>query len=255
MKNELQIDLVEIVGSIKSIRLLEEQGCTSEVRQLVTDEGSYLLKSSFKEKYREWVRDEANKLQVLYHHNMPVPTFLGLIDNEDATHLIMSFERGITLTTALRYASSQSERNSLIQSFGEFLHHFHEGEPIKSLIPKGDWLQEQLTQGKRYVVNGQTDATMELLEKLVLKKPEVVKQTMIHGDCTTDNVMVVDGKAKLFIDVGGVSVGDPRYDESLAIRKFIDKPEDMNSFYEGYARYKVSKEEYQYFEEGLYKFF
>ena len=78
---------------------------------------------------------------------------------------------------------------------------------------------------------------------------------MIHGDCTTDNVFVMDGEIKLFIDVAGMTIGDPRYDVSLAIRKFVDNPELLNAFYEGYTRYRVSKDEFQYFDEGLYEFF
>ena len=56
---------------------------------------------------------------------------------------------------------------------------------------------------------------------------------MIHGDCTTDNVLVLDGEVKLFIDVSGMTVGDPRYDVSLAISNFIDLPELLEFFYEG----------------------
>ncbi|EIM06311.1 hypothetical protein A1A1_12132 [Planococcus antarcticus DSM 14505] len=37
---------------------------------------------------------------------------------------------------------------------------------------------------------------------------------MIHGDFTTDNAFVKDVEVKLFIDVDGMSIGDPRYDVS-----------------------------------------
>lgn len=82
-----------------------------------------------------------------------------------------------------------------------------------------------------------------------------MKQTMIHGDCTTDNVLVMNGKVKMFIDVAGMTVGDPRYDEALAVGRFMKNPELLDAFYEGYNRYKINKEEYQYFDEGLYTFF
>jgi len=75
---------------------------------------------------------------------------------------------------------------------------------------------------------------------------------MIHGDCTTDNVLVVNGKVQILIDVSGLTVGDPRYDESLAISNFIDNLDYLNAFYEGYKRYKVSREEFEYFDHGLY---
>jgi aminoglycoside phosphotransferase (APT) family kinase protein len=82
-----------------------------------------------------------------------------------------------------------------------------------------------------------------------------VQQTIIHGDCTTDNVLVFDGKVELFIDVSGMTVGDPRYDESLAIRRFLNNEEYINAFYQGYQRYRVSKNEFCYFDQGLYEFF
>lgn len=256
MQAELMAKVEGIIGKILSVDVLEDQGCTSEVRRLFTEDTTYLLKSSYKEKYREWVREEANKLECLNRHpEVPVPTYCGLIDEEDSTHLVMSFERGITLTSALKYASSQAERSDLIQSFGKFLQQFHERLPVSSIDHKRDWLQEQLLKAKDYVLNNQTDGTLELLDELTSNKPKSIKQTMIHGDCTTDNVLVQDGEVQLFIDIGGMSVGDPRYDEALAIRKFINSPEDMDAFYRGYTRYKVSRSEYAYFEEGLYEFF
>jgi hypothetical protein len=59
----------------------------------------------------------------------------------------------------------------------------------------------------------------------------------------------------VFIDVAGMTFGDPRYDEALAIRKFLDHPDYMEAFYQGYTRHRITKEEYEYFEEGLYMFF
>jgi aminoglycoside 3'-phosphotransferase-2 len=112
-----------------------------------------------------------------------------------------------------------------------------------------------LVKAKGYVDRGETNDSLELLEKIQSNKPIPVQQTMIHGDCTTDNVLVVHGEVRLFIDVSGMTVGDPRYDESLAIRSFISNEEYTKSFYEGYKRYTVSREEFEYYDEGLYEFF
>lgn len=102
---------------------------------------------------------------------------------------------------------------------------------------------------------GVAEGGMALLESLILRKPAPVPASMIHGDCTTDNVLVTDGEVYLFIDVAGMTVGDPRYDESLATRRFRNDPELLDAFYEGYTRYRVTEEERQYFHEGLYAFF
>ncbi|WP_064092175.1 phosphotransferase [Rossellomorea aquimaris] len=255
MNDKLKTKIQEVIGEVYSVTFLDEQGCTSEVRKLNTGKGLYLLKSSFKEKYRPWLESEAQLLEKLNHKGMAVPHYYGFIKEKDSSHLLMSFEKGMTLTAALKAATSLSEKKTLIRSFGEFLHDFHEMNPLDSFEKKDDWLDDQLDKAKNYVENGQADGTIQLLEKLMSHKPLPVKQTMIHGDCTIDNVLVVDGKVKLFIDVAGMTVGDPRYDESLAIRKFLNNPEYINSFYEGYKRYKVTNAEFQYFNEGLYEFF
>ncbi|MNW19832.1 hypothetical protein D3C71_2199820 [compost metagenome] len=63
-----------------------------------------------------------------------------------------------------------------------------------------------------------------------------------------------DGEVQMFINVSGMTVGYPRYDETLAIRRFHDEPVYIRTFYESYIHYKVPKEEIEYFK-GLYEFF
>ncbi|MEH7333597.1 aminoglycoside phosphotransferase family protein [Neobacillus drentensis] len=256
MAYNIQNEIEKIIGEIHSFDLLEEQGCTSEVRRLVTINGCYLLKSAYNERYRTWLKAEAQVLERLTHEReIPVPAYYGYIEKMDSSHLIMSFEEGITLTAALESGLSNSDKKALVKSFGQFLHHFHEMRPIEALQRENDWLEEQFLKAQNYIENGQTEGSLELLNKLKSQKPLPVQQTIIHGDCTTDNVLVIDGKVELFIDVSGMTVGDPRYDESLAISPFVDNPEYLHAFYEGYTRYKVSKEEFLYFNEGLYEFF
>ena len=256
MNHRLQEKIEEVIGSIHKINVLDEQGWTSEVRRIFTGGSSYLLKSSYKEKYRTWLNAEAQVLKKLNKKTViSVPEYYGFIEEKDSDHLIMSFEDGMSLTEALTNATSPTERKSLIRSFGQFLHQFHEKEPLEILKGEGDWLEGQLIKAQNYVENGQTGGSLKLLDHLKTKKPTLVKQTMIHGDCTTDNVFVIDGEVQLFIDVAGMTVGDPRYDESLAIRKFMNNPEFLTGFYEGYTRYRVTKEEFHYFDKGLYEFF
>lgn len=256
MNDRLKGKIEEIIGKINTVDVLDEQGWTSKVRRIVTAKGSYLLKSAFKEKYRKWLKEEAKVLEKInLEKQIPVPDYYGFIEEKDSSNLIMSFENGTTLTTALRKAKSLSERKSLIKSFGQFLHQFHEKKPIRILEHEIDWLERQLVKAQYYIENGQTEGNKELLNQLIARKPFPVQQTMIHGDCTTDNVFVENGKVNLFIDIAGMTEGDPRYDISLAIRDFVDNPELLHAFYEGYTRYKVSSEEFQYFNEGLYEFF
>lgn len=255
MFNSLQKKIEEVIGEIHSVNKLDEQGCTSEVRRMITENGSYLIKSAFKDKYRTWLREEAQVLAKLKQKNwIPVPTYYDFIEEKDSCHLIMSFENGITLTAALNEAPPL-EKKQLVKNFGQFLHQLHEKKLIDSFRRNHDWLERQLKKAQTYVDSGQTEGSFDLLKRLKTDKPMPIQQTMIHGDCTTDNVLVMDGKVQLFIDVAGMTVGDPRYDISLATRKFVDQPEYLEAFYQGYTRYKLSKDEFQYFNDGLYEFF
>ncbi|MCM3666119.1 phosphotransferase [Mesobacillus subterraneus] len=245
--------LQDIVGELITLEKLPEQGWTSEVSRIVTKNGTYLIKSAFKEKYRDWLRAEAKVLMSLADgREIPVPAYKGFIEEDETSHLIMSFEKGITLTAALREAMHLSDKERLVRSFGCFIQKLHEQEPVSNR--EGDWLDTQLNKAQLYAEKGQSEGSLELLEQLKSCNPQVVKQTMIHGDYTTDNVLVIDGEVQMFIDVAGMTVGDPRYDEALAIRKFRHHPELLAAFYKGYTRYRVSQEEIQYFE-GLYEFF
>jgi aminoglycoside phosphotransferase (APT) family kinase protein len=244
----------DILDGKREIVKLPEQGYTSEVCKVVTENGQYILKSATKEKYREWLKTEAEVLKMLsLQKAIPVPRYYGFLENEDASRLLMSFENGISLTAALKAAGTLKEKQRLVRSFGRFICALHEQEPV--FKTEVDWLETQLIRARLYAESGQADGSLTLLEQLEKDKPQKIEQTMIHGDCTTDNVMVVDGEVRLFIDVAGMTVGDPRYDEALAIRKFKDNPELLSSFYDGYTRYQVSDQEYCYFEEGLYEFF
>lgn len=256
MSTLLRKKIEAIVGEVKGISLLDYQGCTSEVRKLVTDSETYLIKSSFSERYRNWLKQEALVLRNLKNkHIIPVPKYYGYIEEVKNSHLIMSFEKGIPLTMALENSNSIGEKRLLIKSFGQLLQQLHESKIISSLITSENWLDYQLIRAESYLNSGDTDGTQELLNKLKTSIPNSVKQTIIHGDCTTDNVLVIDGKVQIFIDVSGMTVGDPRYDESLAIRNIKNNEEFINAFYSGYTRYKVSNDEFLFFDKGLYEFF
>lgn len=246
----------EIIGKTKKLVMLADQGCTSKVQKIITTNDCYLLKSSSEEKYKEWLKTEAKVLKKLNsQRNIVVPKYYGFFEDKFSCHLVMSFEEGITLTSALKQAKNISEKKLLIRSFGYFLQQLHEISEMGLLDHNVDWLENQLDKAASYVEHGQTEGSLQLLEKLRENKPLPVKQTVIHGDCTTDNVLVVNGEVRLFIDVAGMTIGDPRYDESLAIRSFENNEGYKEAFYEGYKRYKVSKEEFQYFNQGLYEFF
>ncbi|OBR62541.1 amino acid transporter [Paenibacillus oryzae] len=255
MNHSLKQQIEQIVGRMAEVIILDEQGCTSEVSRIMTTEGSFILKSVTKEKYRSWLMNEAKVLKDMGRQkSIPLPKYIGFFEDKHSSHLLMSYEPGSTLTAAIHKAESESEKLVLIRSFGQFLNRFHMKEVSAVVQNDGDWLKRQLSTAREYVEGGLTSGSPQLLRFLECNKPDPVLQTIVHGDCTTDNVLVLDGKAHMFIDVSGMTIGDPRYDETLAISHFHDNPAFLHAFYEGYTRYKVSREEVSYFE-GLYEFF
>lgn len=254
---EIPLEQLEnIIGLHPSISPLAEQGSTSTVYQVVTKTGTYILKSAIKEKYREWLQTEASVLKKLIGQEfIPVPYYHGFFKGQSSSHLIMSYEQGITLTAALNHAKTDTVKHALIQSFGEFLHKLHTTKIMEPFHHSNEWLSERLLKAEYYVKKRWTEGSNELLALLKNNKPMPIKQTIIHGDCTTDNVLVVNGTVTKFIDIAGMTVGDPRYDEALAIRGFVHDKKLKEAFYAGYKHYKITMDEFRYFDEGLYEFF
>ncbi|AJD89721.1 hypothetical protein JMA_04040 [Jeotgalibacillus malaysiensis] len=242
-------------GEIDQIDLIDDQGWTSTVHKISAEHGLFILKSSFKEKYREWLKTEAGLLEKLKNQNeIPVPGYINYIEENVQNHLLMTYEKGVTLTKALRDAGSHDEKRQLMKSFGELLKRLHETQSAH-FNWNINWLEGELQRAERYLEAGECDGDRALLEKLKANPLPETTQTVIHGDCTTDNVMVADGKVSLFIDVAGMTVGDPRYDVALALRKVMADSELTEAFYEGYGRFRLNSKEFNYFENGLYEFF
>ena len=254
MNQQLNRDIERLIGPIHKTIRLAEQGCTSEVSQVMTDKGSFLLKSSFQAKYREWLKTEADVLERLRGTEVPVPQYHGFMEYKDSSHLLMSFEDGVSLSVRLRNARPDDERKSLIKAFGSFLLDLHQMN-VPSLDSSPVWLDQQLAKAEIYARRGEADGSLELLQKLRKNQPAPVRQTIIHGDCTTDNILVLDNGGLIWIDVAGMAIGDPRYDECLAIGSLKGNAEYIEAFYEGYTRYRVSEDEFTYFNNGLYEFF
>jgi aminoglycoside phosphotransferase (APT) family kinase protein len=90
-----------------------------------------------------------------------------------------------------------------------------------------------LKQAEINLHQNKVDGTMELLKKLKENKPKEIKQTLIHGDFTIDNVLVHKRKIVGIIDWNQGAFGDPRYDVSLSIRpkpRAFESEIDVNIF-------------------------
>lgn len=234
---------------------LTHQGCTSTVYEVFGLEQPSILKICQDPRYMDWLTKEAQVLEQLKDKNISVPKLIKVFKQNDEVALLMTKLKGNTLTEALQLCQTDEEKLAYIKSFGKFLHVFHEQRNVFP-NPPVNWLDQQLQLAKTYVTQGVCDGNEALWQEINNNRPSQITQTMIHGDCTTDNVMVWNERGRCmyaFIDVAFMTVGDPRYDLALAIRKFNEI--ERNAFYDGYKRYRLTENEFDYFKNGLYEFF
>ena len=253
MKCVIRQRIEQQVGLIYSIHPVAVQGGTAVVYYVKTLDGTYILKQASLPRYREWLAQEATVMQTFKSKHIIIPTYIDYMEDEQQDYLLMSYIAGETLTTALANAS-ELQRLELIRAFGRFLRQLHTRE-TSSTHSSQDWLDKQLLQADHYIKQGWTNGSRELLNALSTKQPEPVPATWIHGDCTTDNLLVRDNEIVAFIDVAGMTVGDPRYDEALATRSFRKDIQMLDAFYSGYGFSPISEETFQYFDDGLYEFY
>ncbi|KNH35924.1 aminoglycoside phosphotransferase family protein [Exiguobacterium acetylicum] len=252
MTEATRVRIEQLTGDIEYIEQLGEQGGTSTVYRVETKTGKYLLKTATKARYQEWLAEEAIVLEEWMQREPGfLPEYVGFLKTEQQSHLLMQWRDGITLTTALRQATSE-RRIQLWKAFGTYLFHFHQRATGGT---SQEWLTERIVTAERYVTSVWTSGTMDLLKQLKSSCPEPITASWIHGDCTTDNLLVAtDGKLS-FIDVGAMRPGDRRYDIALAISPIINDPVALDAFYEGYRFERLTTREFDYYEHGLYSFF
>lgn len=251
-----EVDVIKHIGEIQDIYKLPFQGWTAEVYQITNKHQHYLLKIASKKNYRLWLKQEAEAMKRYQDRKgFSIPKYYQFWEDSQHSYLLMSFINGVPLRIALERAKSEKEKQQLLVSFGLFLNQFHSIPVENPQLSTEQWLNDELQKALQSVQNNECDGTMELWEHIQRHRPSSNTPTFIHGDCTIDNVLVVNGEVAYFIDIAGMTTGDPRYDEALAIRKMIHHPRDLASFYEGYNRKPMTTLEFTYFNHGLYEFF
>lgn len=245
-----------IIGNIQNFSYPTRQGATSEVVFLHTVQGNYVCKRSSLPQYKSWLLEEAKVMKELNTNtSLPIPTFYDYMEDQGNSYLLMSMEEGVPLREALLAVKTNEEQVKLIHSFGAKLKKLHETPLPPEWQHRKSWLDIQLIKAAYNLQHFEVDGNPQLLDSLLKHKPRAIPQMLIHGDFTIDNVLVTDNTVETFIDLSGVAYGDPRYDVALAIRSFIYDKSLLNAFYNGYTLFRLSKEEFDYFDGGLYEFF
>ncbi|MCJ8008425.1 phosphotransferase family protein [Lederbergia wuyishanensis] len=258
-EQEIPINLLNIIGKIDKMTF-PEQGCTSNVGIVKGENGVFVLKRSKGARYAGWLEREAFILKSLSETNLPIPVIHAFEKNSalNESWILMNFIQGETMGEALQKEKDRAKKRNLIYQFGKVLKEIHSTTcPEKIYQPDTIWLDKIFDKAEIELQIYDLDGTPELLEQLRKEKPKNIKQTLIHGDFTVDNVLVHDGKIAAVIDWSGGAYGDPRLDVALAIQPeetFFTSEEDRMVFFEGYGETILNEKEYEYFANGVYEF-
>ncbi|MDX9954504.1 MAG: phosphotransferase [Anaerolineae bacterium] len=252
---EIPITIREWLGEITRL-IAPTQGCTSHLEVIEAERGIFVLKQSEEPLFARWLAQEWQVLQWLAQTALPVPHPRVFVEDAGAVWLLMDFLPGEPLTEVL-LRTSVGTRAPLMFSFGATLASIHATpSPPGMLVQTAtEWLDTALETGAMHLRDFRAlyaDPQLpDLLARLRRERPVPVPAALIHGDFTTDNVLVVEGRITGIIDWSGGAVGDPRYDLALAFDVDQDEvalaAEETVAFYAGYGRVPLSKLEQQYF--------
>ncbi|MEC0197263.1 phosphotransferase [Paenibacillus taichungensis] len=255
---DLPIEIIEQIGKVQRITF-PRQGHTSIVAILDTPDKKYVIKKTENDLYNEWLSEEYKVLQSLYHTGLPVPRAHSYHVENKSRWLLMDYIDGISLREFLSKEPDLKDKEKAIFNFGLCLKKIHECScPIELLKNDNPWLDTMLNKAEYNLTHFAVDGTEELLKRLKEVRPKPIDNTLIHGDFTIDNVLVNEGNIVGVIDWSGATNGDPRYDVALAIRpkyNAFDNNRDKEIFFNAYGKLRITDEEYNYFEDGVYSFF
>ncbi|CAI6086999.1 phosphotransferase family protein [Cohnella sp. JJ-181] len=257
--DEVPNEIIDHLGTIIDIRF-PRQGHTSDVGIVEGAKGRFVLKRAKGEQYCSWLSNEVRVLKQLNNTPLPVPEVYRFVEQteEKQSWVLSEFFEGETLREALPKEKNKKKKEEMIFSFGVVLAQIHSTPCPKGMVWDSVWLEEMLRRAEFNLKHYSVDGTPDLLKEIKANKPSPVKNTLIHGDFTIDNVIFHNGKVTSVIDWSGGAFGDPRYDLSLAIRpkpNAIETNSEIEVFFEGYGKKRLDEQEYKYFENGLYAFF
>jgi aminoglycoside phosphotransferase len=234
------------------------QGMTSEVA-FVDGEPQCVIKRCRDPIYLEWLSREHRVLRALADSALPVPRALGYTEadkNEQRREawLVMSRLDGRPLWNAMLHASSE-RRGHLLQRLGKLLKQLHTTPVPISLRSNSSWIDRMLAEARENLT--WCDGTSELLADLHHRRPEPVREVLIHGDLALDNVLLAADDAMSLIDWSGGAQGDPRCDIGLALSTEPEiklRESELAAFFEGYGGAPLDRATRRWFQD-LYEFF
>lgn len=256
-RQDIPLAFRNIIGDVRSVHI-PKQGHTSEVMIIETTKGDFVIKKTNHPLFNTWLKQEYDVLTQLESCTLPIPKPFRFHEEEDQCWLLMSRIPGVSLRDYLRCEHDPANRKRIIRQFGETLRAIHTTQCPEGFKKGEPWIIAKLNEAEYNLDHYEVDGNRELLDQLKANIPASVPNTFIHGDFTIDNVLVHGAKIVGVIDWGSAAFGDPRYDLSLAIRPkpsaFETETEQM-WFMEAYGLVTLTRDEYEYFANGLYAFF
>lgn len=257
--HEIPHEIIDNLGTVKDIKF-PRQGHTSDIGIIESTTGLFVIKRTKGEQFCSWLSQEVHVLNALRNTKLPVPTVYQTVEQKNGNQnwALLQYFEGETLRHSLYNETNTDKKHEMIFNFGVILSNIHSTPCPNELIGDSVWLDEMLRRAEFNLHHYSVDGTPDLLEFIRNNKPLPIRNTLIHGDFTIDNVLVRGGKITTIIDWSGGGFGDPRYDVALAIRP---KPNafkiesEIDIFFEGYGTKILDDQEYTYFKDGLNEFF
>ena len=239
------------------------QGYTSNIAIVGCERGTSVVKHSPGEQFSNWLAQEYRVLQALKNVSLPLPQpyhhMQRYLSGVQEAWLVMDYLPGNSLREIAETERDQSMKQRILYAVGQALAKLHSYSVPSALLVESQepWLDRMLKQAQYNLQHYEVDGDAQLLKQLERQRPPMVQPTLIHGDFTVDNVLIVEGKVTGIVDWAWGAVGDPRYDLALIMRPkegIFQSFEDMQAFLDGYGKTGLSEEEYEYFV-SLYEFF
>lgn len=244
-----------------------KQGLTADVAIVASGDKRFILKHST-DRFAQWLRTEFDVMLALERTPVPTARVHRFVDvqgdsNEDCWLLIDCIP-GEQL--AIRLSSPElprDERYRLFRDCGAALATVHAVPPPPCLTNcSSNWLDALISSAGKVQANRarmfdkdklETQARHEALLKIEQTRPPIERFTLIHGDCSVNNI-IFDGTNVSLIDWGCATIGDPRYDIAQVLwvdpdSATAEMSDDIEAFFEGYGADPVPIDIIRYYQE------
>ncbi len=259
------------IGPIQ-FRAATRQGITSVSGVFSCRHGEVFIKR-YRKHYLAWGRREGVTLRALAESGRPIPKLRCSLerdfDGESEVWIAMDNLQGERISDVLQGGKVDGkDRCQLFSACGRVMRSIHDISVPPFLSGVGeDWLQRimaiaaayQNVYAKEHANDDYTRVSGERrkrLDDMGKKLPTPHPSKFIHGDFSTDHVLMVGDKVAGVVDWATATVGDPRYDMAQALflpgmesSQEFKMTDDVRAFFDGYGINPVDVEELRYFQD------